>query len=504
MSSPDQNSVFSALKAAKRLPTPPGTALRVLELCRNDETDTARLAEAVMSDPVLSARILKFANSAASGVQREVTSVRQAVLLLGSRSVKLAALGFSLAPTELRQPGAMFDLNGYWAFSCGSAVIARSLAGGHFKVDREEAFTAGLLAGIGKLALSRGMTHQYFNAVLGVQSLPELLAAERMSFGIDHAELGAQVLADWGLPEVLVNAVRYQHEPSAGGDGPRELVNAVNAAVLLAPVLVSGGATAADREAARKLVESGLGFTPEQWSEHALEMRREYEELATVFNVQVEDSGVHDLYAEAQDVATRVGMVAQLERTLAVQDAQAAHKRAATDALTGIPNRAKLNERLAELAAEPWEESGGLAVLLVDVDHFKKFNDTYGHQVGDLVLTRVARAISNLVGDRDLAARYGGEEFAVLSPQTDRKGACILAARLCRCIQSVKVPHDGGVLSVTVSVGVASTQDAAKGATPESLLSDADAQLYLAKKNGRNTWSYLGRVASQLVPKVAA
>ena len=143
MASEDCNAILSRLRGSKRLPSPTGVAIRVLELCRREDSESQEIADVIMSDPALSGRLLKYANSPAVGVGREVTSVRDAVLIMGLRAVKLTALGFSLVRPESKPICPGFDFKRFWLESFLTAVIARYLAAEHFNVDREEAFSAG-------------------------------------------------------------------------------------------------------------------------------------------------------------------------------------------------------------------------------------------------------------------------------------------------------------------------------------------------------------------------
>jgi len=158
---------------------------------------------------------------------------------------------------------------------------------------------------------------------------------------------------------------------------------------------------------------------------------------------------------------------------------------AATDALTGLANRRTLDQRL-RLEWERAQRSGEpLALLMIDVDHFKAFNDRHGHQGGDEALRNVARVIgSNIRRPADLAARYGGEEFAVILPDTDSDGASIIAEHIRSAVEHLP-PADGDALSVTVSIGL-STWDKRRRGSLEELLLSADRALYDAKHSGRN------------------
>jgi diguanylate cyclase (GGDEF)-like protein len=176
-----------------------------------------------------------------------------------------------------------------------------------------------------------------------------------------------------------------------------------------------------------------------------------------------------------------------------------------TDALTDLPNRRKFNETLATEWARATRNGKPLALLMIDIDHFKHYNDHYGHPQGDRCLERVARVL-RAAAQRpgDMAARYGGEEFAIILPDTDSAGAELLAEKIIETMRAQRIPHaatliPGGI--VTLSIGVAaykplrSNQDlgnaSSKGSgtaqiEQELLLKRADAALYEAKRQGRN------------------
>jgi diguanylate cyclase (GGDEF)-like protein len=157
---------------------------------------------------------------------------------------------------------------------------------------------------------------------------------------------------------------------------------------------------------------------------------------------------------------------------------------ATTDALTGINNRAALNEKLLEAFERAQRYDRALSVILMDVDHFKKFNDTFGHPAGDEVLKNVAKVLSNTVRGADLVARYGGEEFAIILPDTEYAGAMVLAERCRRAIAN----HPWAQRAITASIGV-STMTATTG-NPTILLQEADDALYRSKQAGRNRVSH--------------
>jgi diguanylate cyclase (GGDEF)-like protein len=161
------------------------------------------------------------------------------------------------------------------------------------------------------------------------------------------------------------------------------------------------------------------------------------------------------------------------------------------DGLTGIPNRREFDARLDAEWRRMGREGKPLALIIGDVDHFKQYNDTYGHQAGDECLVKVAKAIHGAARrPTDLAARYGGEEFALILADTDGKGAAFVAQTVCDLVRRLEVPHCNSSASehVTLSLGVAVVLPGA-GAGPKSLIEMADKALYNAKESGRNRWS---------------
>ena len=164
-------------------------------------------------------------------------------------------------------------------------------------------------------------------------------------------------------------------------------------------------------------------------------------------------------------------------------DYAAAVQLAMHDRLTGAHNRMAFEEALPREVELASRQDTPLSILMIDADHFKHFNDTYGHAFGDDVLRAIADAAHNTVRRSDLLYRYGGEELVVLAANTDPAGAKLLAERIRENIASIKSIR-GQEVSVTVSVGVATLQ---KGEHPQSLFDRADNAVYMAKDAGRNT-----------------
>jgi two-component system cell cycle response regulator len=159
---------------------------------------------------------------------------------------------------------------------------------------------------------------------------------------------------------------------------------------------------------------------------------------------------------------------------------------ALTDGLTGLYNRHYLNTHVTNMVQESIRNKKPLALMIMDMDHFKQVNDTYGHDAGDMVLKQLAGIIVNIVRSTDLAARFGGEEFVILMPETDTQAAMITANRVREQVEATpfKINADGQTISKTISIGVATLH--MQGDTGEELLKRADTMLYEAKNGGRN------------------
>ena len=190
---------------------------------------------------------------------------------------------------------------------------------------------------------------------------------------------------------------------------------------------------------------------------------------------------------DEMELQARVGVHYRLARTIRELEGsrRALAEQATTDPLTKLRNRRAFFENGARALATARRYVSDLSVILLDIDHFKKINDTYGHQAGDDALVAVAHILSRMTRTEDTVSRIGGEEFAILLPDTNRLGTAVLAERIRAAIEREPFIVGDKVMSITASAGIASF-----GVDPaesiDQLLGVADSRLYKAKNSGRN------------------
>jgi diguanylate cyclase (GGDEF)-like protein len=190
---------------------------------------------------------------------------------------------------------------------------------------------------------------------------------------------------------------------------------------------------------------------------------------------------LNDLY---QQLERRQEELAEINRTLAAQ--------ATVDGLTGLKNHRKLREDLAVQYHQSIRYHVPLSVILLDVDYFKRYNDTYGHPAGDMVLKQIAQVLQDAARRTDCVARYGGEEFAIILPHTDYEGACALAERFRALIEQAPWSKR----AVTISMGISTLWPGTQ--SDQQLIDEADKALYHSKRWGRNRITHFSDCVEKL------
>jgi diguanylate cyclase (GGDEF)-like protein/putative nucleotidyltransferase with HDIG domain len=422
------------------LPVLSGTVVRVRKLATDPDATTPQLVAVIDDDESFSTNLLRYANSAAYARPLRARTIHQAVTMVGRDALVRIAMESATYSLLEQMPGAggrsrgAMHLHAVSVASCAVEIAERTGS------STELVHLGGLLHDIGKLVLPLAFGEQAVDEIARTHTSGTLrVTLERERLGVDHAYAGALLVDQEGARGELFQAISFHHGGLPGPEAPTREAACVQLGNVVVGML---DGEEADQELVHVALRT-LGAPVEildEVAEAALPKRRSA-------------AG-----ATADGLAARI---ASLERL------------ASTDELTGLANRREwLARTRSRLAAG---EDG--AVLVCDVDRFKRINDKVGHLTGDLVLTEIARVLRRH-GD---AGRLGGDEFAVWvgcdADTAEAAGTAIVEE------VGVRLPGDGELPAVTVSIGAALTGDHGRELT--NLLEAADNALYEAKEAGR-------------------
>ncbi len=465
-------------------------ALQIVRESLAPDTSLPKLSHLAESDPGFALRIMAMVNSAAFGPQRHVSDVRQAVSLVGIRGLR--SIGMSLALSDMIPVGEAGRI--LLANSLRRAVASRLLAQRLGSKDVDEYFTTGLFLEVGLLARAR----EDLSGAAEVARLPAVhrVMHERAAGFADHPAAGASLASSFMLPAHVEAAVLQHHSDVP----PDALPSRVAWAAERLAGMWEGGDPLLNRKLALDAVLS-LGLSQGDLEEATKELPDMVVAAATAFDRDIgPQQSVESLLVDVNrclldmthnyDIAVRrlealLVQKDQLSSQLIEANAQLS-RLATTDALTGLANKRAFEDALLRDLSRADRDQTWLTVVLSDIDYFKKVNDTYGHLTGDEVLRQVGRVFGSKLRGSDLSARYGGEEFILILPGSNAVGGKIVAERLRRTIEALKIAGPSGELAVTASFGVAGVCGPGCAGKMRDLILRADEALYAAKRGGRN------------------
>jgi diguanylate cyclase (GGDEF)-like protein len=470
------------LSEATGLPTPGGVALATLGAEESDEAGLAEFAEIVGCDAGLSAGVLRFANSPTLGAGLPIPTVREAMTRLSPRAVRVVVVSQLLVAAEGSSHEAGRALAPVWTRSMARAIVAKRLAQ---RLDLRRAGDAAQAAALMDLALlalwaidrsaAAGVASSYGDARARAGSA-------LMAFGMPVAAASAEILRWWRAPKRLWGPIRAAAvEPSdRTGDGA-DVAMVLRAADQAAERMLARpeGAAAIDVQAAgvpTEVMRQVIAESSAEWGRRRgmLESPAEAEQMVSMVR------------AKANQTLASLSLATQLENRVMLRRQQELMRRVTTDSLTQVKNRLAFDERLVEEFERCQRSGKPLTLFLVDLDHFKQFNDVHGHQAGDAMLRTAASALAGAARRVDMVARYGGEEFVVIAPDCGHAGAAALAERLRRAIEEAASDWHGQSLRTTASIGGAVVSAGQQRRTPAEAVAAADRLLYEAKRAGRN------------------
>ena len=470
------------IEKLENLPSPPGVALKLLELFSAPDVTLDQLNEVISVDPTLTARIIKYANSPMFARRYEAESLKQAITMLGGNGVKMIALSFSL--TEIKgAESKKFDFNKFWNASLATAICNQNLFRNSGQ-DKETGFLIGLLCNIGQLAFFCSEPDKY-ETMMGETSVFDLnlIELENGAFDANRYAVGAQVLEKWNFPKIVVDGLNaYAADDESLASRSLKLANRMSYIILSeAPAYEIVQSITND-------VGEITGCCAEKSEEFFAQTHQNYSEIASILSYECRDhKSIVEMEMEAK---TRM-----VEMTLAMQQAteQVAAENdhlkdmAYVDSLTRLGNRRQY-ESIAGAELERCGRIGNtFGLIVIDIDHFKKVNDTYGHAAGDAILAGVAKELENRLRKYDSVFRYGGEEFVVVLPESNLEICGVVAERLRSAIEEHTFVFEGTEIPITISLGGA-IYSRCEPTNLEALFKLADEALYQAKKSGRNRY----------------
>ncbi|MGM0574755.1 MAG: sensor domain-containing diguanylate cyclase [Myxococcota bacterium] len=496
--------------AATDLPAPPTSLAMVVKAAGDPEVSMQQLASLIGREPSLTTTFLRMANSAAYGGGQPVRTIRQATVRLGTRCIRNIAVSYAVRTTLSGADPGELDANRFWEDSLRRGVAALVLARRAGYEDPSEAFTLGLVQDLGLLVMAvrwrdRSAELQETTDLPG----PERMASERRLTGTDHPEVFVAAAREWGLPEDMVAVAGLHHDEEATLPERRShrLLEICRAADALADVVQTSGERGAFARVRTLL--AGLQSREELTLEALVEEVREEMEVASEdLDIRIgRQPTFQDLMSNANETLIQLTdtyeeLTRKLEKALRDKEEmarrleeknEALRRLAATDMLTGVYNRRAFTQSL-QLALDTASECRRpLSLVMMDVDHFKRVNDTWGHAVGDDVLKEVCRRLEGMLRPGDVVGRLGGEEFGLLLPGCGRGEGRRVAERLREAIADRPVRgRQDAELDVTASFGGVTVQRF-PAPSPDQILVQSDRALYLSKDRGRNkvTWRRL-------------
>jgi two-component system, cell cycle response regulator len=479
--------LLKRVRECPNLPSLPTIAMQVLELAKKSDVDIAEIARIISKDPALSGKILKTVNSSFYGRSQHVSTISHALVILGLQSVKTLVLGFSLVTNLTKAKGKGFKHLQYWKRSIYAATAARSIAAKAGLVQQEEAFLVALLMDIGMLVLDQVLGEPYGEVNAKVTSHEELVAFEAAELGGTHAEVGG-VLADlWKLPPLLATPILHHHDPAAVTDPAlTKMTEVVYLGGRCADVFVDENAAPAIADVRKRF--AALWKLSEADSDALLnDIGVRTREVASLFEINIGSTANYEaILKHANEALVDITLQSQMQATQLQQQNVQLKLAATTDALTGLSNRAHLDQFLAEQFASATTAKQPLSLLMLDVDKFKSINDKHGHPVGDQVLRCLGKLLKSAARAQDLSARFGGEEMCLVLPGTAKPVAAAIAESVRRAIAAKPVVTGSVQLNITASIGVATYEPTGPFRGVAHLIKAADLAVYAAKKSGRN------------------
>jgi diguanylate cyclase (GGDEF)-like protein len=496
--------------ASDSLPSVPVVAANMLALSRDPDVDFSRLEKVMSADPALVAKLLRMSNSAYFASRNKITTINEAIVRIGLKITHMTVLSFGLESQIKPKIPESFEIDQFWRHALTTAVSARIVAERIRPAKRDDAFAAGILQDVGILALQCAVPDRYAKILESRRAHPttRIEEVEQRVLGFTHARVGSELLRNWGIPEEVYGPIRFHHDPDSG-----TTLGASPGTIWLARVLLlCSKISHLFYSKARGIIHMTIaGEAKEQFNlthevlddilEQVAHDVRQFCDLFDLDPHQIPSYEAVRLEAgrelRKRGAEPRAPAQAPEERSeehaaeLRQMKAEAEDlKRSAADEQAELPSRRDFLKRFVAEIARARRYAHSLGFLMLDIDHFKKVNDTYGRAAGDKVLAGLSRFLQKEIRRTDVAARLDGGEFVVLLPETDLNGIIIVAEKFRLGMAEASKGWAPGVPGITVSVGAVHVGFDSPGLDGSLIIDEADKCLYQGKGSGRNCTRY--------------
>ncbi|MBU0663126.1 MAG: GGDEF domain-containing protein [Proteobacteria bacterium] len=503
--------ILKTVLSSTELPTLPTVASALISLTSREDTTLTDIADLVSKDIALSAKILKVSNSAFYSFPQQIGSINQAVSILGINAVRSLVLSFSFLSIKGGKKSDHFDFQKFWERSLASAVAAKLILGKVKGADTEEIFISGLLQNLGELIFAKTFPDQYEEVLCQLkEEQGTTTEIEKRLIGVDHCFIGYEVAKSWGFPEVLLLPILFHHDPQQYA-GQNLKIKATTNAVYLSDILINILSSRTPEEYHKQFQKEAkklFGLSSADINSILSDLHHQLDQAAAYFGLNIKNSkSIQEILQEAniklsllnlnydqinqQLVQTKIkleNLTMELQEKNKILD-----NLANIDGLTEVYNHRYFQTSLDQEINRSSRHQTAISLLLIDIDHFKDFNDTYGHQAGDFVLKKFCEILQNNLRKYDTLARYGGEEFVIILPETSEEDALLVAEKLRAAIEDATFVDLNHEYHVTASFGLSSAYPGkVDGFNKNNFINQSDLALYDAKKEGRNRVAVYG------------
>ncbi|MGA2190103.1 MAG: GGDEF domain-containing protein [Steroidobacteraceae bacterium] len=487
--------VEAHLRSLVNFPSPPGVATHIIELARDPDIEMGKVAKALSLDSALSTKILRIANSPLYAQRRKSENLRQALVVLGLNATLTLALSFTLV--KCLRTGKSNGINHplYWRRALLATTSARALADAMHHAMAEEISLAALMQDVGMLALDQALPDLYRGSEELQRNHAALAEMERKQLNADHAEVGGWLMRTWNLPDRLHLAIAHSHQLDLAftADANQIFERCVALSGPVADLFLLNTEQRPFAETAQS-AERSLGLDRMAFGQVLATVGSMIPETEAIFEAESLAAKHPELIIEqAHEVLMLRNLSALRELNMLRAVAENSNSRALEleeetrrDSLTGVYNRAYLDQALQREFENATRHRWPLSIAFADLDQFKSINDRYGHPAGDRILQAAARILRGNTRESDLIARYGGEEFVVVMPNTEGDTARHVCERIVAAFGSTEHVIGSDRTKVTISIGCATHGGDTTFANPADFIKAADQALYAAKRRGRN------------------